>query len=521
MSNFEKLVDAISTEDAATRVVARRREILEALNEYISDGGSDKVASFLWLVDWNEQKGQATCTLWSQAGQNWPDFPDASKFMSIIECSKLQPDSTEFEKTINGIEARAKSLLKLESDGSDERGVISPTTIKLCQRGESERLERLVGFVQIFSGDDQSRRLVGTNKRIIAKLLSNRIVFGRRQRVHDAIKHLQSNIRDGMSELEIVEKVALTLNKYVTADECCFYTHQSAEGPRREDSVGNMSAVHPILTPAVTNFLKANKDWPRRPRVFRVHDCLNPDPSNPLSDYLPTDKLSTEGFPLDLMLVSVPVEEDSEAPFVTIKLAVRPSENFIGGRFSETDESIAATLSDYLRHLLPGVITQRRAKVITRKLDGIEAPELLSKQNDLSSFWPFPSLITEILPSIESAWAVREHLDKATKSRISHWIDQDKVTSRDKYLIPDEDEAIIIKFGEDRAIHWEPVLSAADEKYWLCWRTNRKALSEHDQIAIKLIASEMRLRAIGRLDVHELLQQTNELRHAIRSSMTG
>jgi K+-sensing histidine kinase KdpD len=133
-------------------------------------------------------------------------------------------------------------------------------------------------------------------------------------------------------------------------------------------------------------------------------------------------------------------------------------------------------------------------------------------------FHVFPRTAFEKIPSVEAAWAVVERGDKYDPLWISH--EATRVRPHD---------APGIEWGklEHSQRLWqkpfliEKVLMHGRDKFALVVCSEAEPMAAHDEITLRLIASEMRLRAIGRLDVSEMIRQVAEFRHALRSSLTG
>src|SRR5205823_3212773 len=140
-------------------------------------------------------------------------------------------------------------------------------------------------------------------------------------------------------------------------------------------------------------------------------------------------------------------------------------------------------------------------------------------------FRKFPKDAYDAIPAVERSWAaarsiagnrvvtawvphIAEAVEQAPPLGESLW--EDKFQRSRRYLTVGERRFLV-----------EPVLYHKEQSIALVLEVTTEVLPVHYDIILRLIAAEMQLRAIGRLDVAELIREINEITHAMNSSMTG
>lgn len=535
LDNFHRLLEELSSEDRERSAVKHRRQILNAVNQFVNEiKPGTPCLSLLWLFDRNNHSDVHDCTLWNCSTINWKHTVLPEHVFNVT--SRIRGYNTsdaigEAKRSIsmNGELIADTGLLKNAS--AELKGRVEECIISLEPHCSKDQEDRFVGFLQIITTSAALLQIQPLYKTIIGKLVFNRIAFGRRQRTIDALKMFQEQIRPEMEYNAIIDAATKCLEKYVTLERICVYDHKydsdGINGVKKRNQTGPDSKKLPEISKWIKKYFLAESQNGSSNGVIRVRDFFNPEDENTVIKPSLKEQGAGRTFPdcgpIGVMMIPVHVGGPGDPPIATIKITCTALDEFIGGTFSETDEQIGRILSDYLRHLLPGVITYSRTKEISRHLDKHDASALLPGEIHNRIYDVFPELITKLLVNVNTAWAyvrTKEVSGEVKVRWISHTgtLEKNPMNLDDAALdeVPDKH----VRLKGRRFLHGVKVIEA-DETLRLYWISNRPRVPDHDMLIIKQLASDMRLRAFGRLDVQTLSRQIIDIRHAVKAAMTG
>ncbi|MEP3255951.1 MAG: sensor histidine kinase [Stappiaceae bacterium] len=535
MDTFHRLLEELSSEDRERSAVKHRRQILDALNNFVDtiEPGTPCL-TLLWLFDRNNHNAVHDCTLWNCGAVNWTHDVLPEHLFNVTQRFRGRDTIdaiVEAERSIsmNGHLFADTGLFKHTSPELKQR--LDECIIRLEPHCSKDREDRFVGFLQIVTTTEVLSQFQPLYKTIIGKLVFNRIAFGRRQRTIDALKKFQEQIRPEMEYDAIIDAATKCLEEYLTLERICVYDHKydndGINGVKKRDQTGPDTRKLPEITKWIKRYFLSESKNGSSTGVIRVRDFFKSEEENIIF------KPSLEGHdaswqppdcaPIGVMMIPVYVGDRNNPPIATIKVTCTAVEDFIGGTFSETDEQIGKILSDYLRHLLPGVITYSRTQEISRHLDEHDASALLPGEIHNRIYDVFPELITKLLVNVNTAWAYVRTKEVSGEIKV-RWVSQTGTLEKNPIDLDDEtlEEVPDKPFRLESAhyLHGVKVIEA-DETLRLYWISNRPKVPDHDMLLIKQLASDMRLRAFGRLDVQTLSRQIIDMRHAVKAAMTG
>lgn len=530
---FETLINDISSEDRDTEAVADRIRILHAIRKFLKSVQADgHCASLLWLFDRNAAHSVYDCTLWCADFSNWPISVPISRLQNVTTRYQSMDIDAAIRKSAEDISHDsngALSPLAFSKQFKQETGeTLSEVIVELGPVDPDERERRFVGYLQILGSAETLSHLSSYRQNIIGKLIFNRISFGRRQRIYDAVEMFQGSIHQNHSEEEIIQAAVTCLQKYMISDRICIYNYKKNGGAWHCAERSPNTLKLPSLDRWIQPFIDIRMNESPLKDVVRVRDFFESADQNDFSPYFKEvadqSPVPTDPPKIAVMLIPIHAGEPQSPPLATLKLIVAAQDDFIGGTFSETDQQICQLIANYLSHLLPGVITQTRTETISKHLAEDQAIASDQIEDVQSVYQIFPQLLVETCISAKKSWAYSVSLDNNENQTIEWVSDQGQTTQNplslsNAVLNAAAEEPQLLQEGE--YLHCETAVDLEGEVLRLYWTTEHREVPFHDRITAKQLAADMRLRAFGKLDVRELIRQATELRHAVKASMMG
>jgi signal transduction histidine kinase len=386
--------------------------------------------------------------------------------------------------------------------------------------------DEFVGLIQLISERPIDTPLA-EKAAALGPIAGQFIALERRRRAVRAIESLQEKLNGTRCEKSACKVSAEVLRQFASAERCVIYRRAKNNKLEVCADTGNTLLEHPLPLSSFSGSifqLSIDHGLGRIVRVLNIHDREELDrvPGLRNVEVLEEELETKPAQPTSMIFAQVvcPASTgDSYAPLLLCRLSATPHDEFLGGSFSHNDELIVRAITTYLGQILPGLIVQERSQALSEvrsKISDVRTSVVHEGMENV--FWVFPQTAFEKIPSVEAAWAVVERSEKHETSWISH-----EATRTKPHDVP---EIAWDRLEQSQQIWQRPfliekVLMHNKDRFALVVRTEAEPMAAHDEITLRLIASEMRLRAIGRLDVSEMIRQVAEFRHALRSALTG
>lgn len=540
MKAVATLARHLSSVDQVGNISADRAEMLHATTTAIV-GPDRRAAAFLWLAD--QWKSEFTFTIWAHETHPAPNRikeTDLFRVNMTVSTDTRDPnlivdDVTDLLKQLANPSGKQENYISIKYSSLQfeiNRSRIINTLMKnkispdhqhfLILKHHNSEGPSLIGVAQIILegapieiNDDRSS--------ILANMIGTRISLGRRQRVDDAIKEFQTRAWKAKTERDLYKAATDVIGKFLHKGRCRIYrtgrhgdlvqvVDDSNGDPVHVPATGLVGHVHlhPIgREETYTVRLRNVADETERERKIGRAIALEPTDTG--------DCGADE--PVAAMLTQAAASVDARVPLATIHLLARPTSGFSGGLFSQTDEEICKRIASYLAQLAPGVIVRERTNRIVQYLQSSDPGGLDVEAESDALFAPFAALVRDLIPAVTKVWVIARHDEKAVR-----WISPDGQVSYDLYPVDLERTVAgnpITLDADGDLLYLEMVLHAKAVTFAVAWFCPNVTLADHDLLTIRLIASEVRLRALGRIDVDDLISQIAELRHAVRSPFAG
>lgn len=506
---------------------ARRLLLTELINALVP--GTGRAIALLWITDRAGERRYTTA--WAVSWRPKDAYSETQLQLLRFSTSKVNKNARDAMEHWNSMlslaanqpEAPCPVYRQLETLRS---GLSHELLIPLiCKNSETDE-EELLGIIQLLSATAITQVDTDTQTSL-GSIIANVISFDRRRRAIRAIEVLQDTLKGLSRELDVCKAAATVMQTFASAERCTIY--RRTKNSELEVCADTHSLIRPRSLP-LSSFGGAVFQLPisqGKGRIIRLIDSRNRDELFTLPEMENVPILVEEiggdlRGPVSVMFAQVVCPAslpDVHAPLLLCRLTARPHSSFIGGGFSQNDETIVRAVTTYLGQILPGLILQERSEILSGIRINASSPRAsIVNESTEDIFQVFPRAAFDKIPSIEAAWAV---IARATDSD-PLWIAHDGSHGRPIDAPP----VIWDQFAREQRLWSKPylfekVLTQGFEKFALAVRTSADPMASHDEITLRLIASEMRLRAIGRLDVSEMIRQVAEFRHAMRSSLTG
>jgi signal transduction histidine kinase len=518
-SGLELAASLVAILGSSEKVGSSRRSFLIKLIEEIVPSNCRAIA-LLWIADGVNQRDCLTAWAISHRPDNQPG--QAQVLRAVEKSEEPNVDIADHWQQLVSIgmpqSAIATRVLQLVN-------FPNPAEFFIPLRLNDDSNE-FVGMIQLISERPIDTHLA-EKATALGPIAGQFIALERRRRAVRAIELLQEKLNGTRHEKSACEVSAEVLRQFASAERCVIYRRAKDNKLEVCADTKRASLEHPLPLSSFSGTvfqLPIANGLGRIVRVLDIHDRLELDRVQGLCGVrVLQEELETQpARPTSMIFAQVvcPASTgDLHAPLLLCRLSATPHNEFLGGSFSHNDEVIVRAITTYLGQILPGLIVQERSQALS---------EVRSRISDIRTsvvhegmehiFHVFPRAAFEKIPSIEAAWAVVERGEKYDPSWISH-----EATRTRPHDAPAIEWGKLEQFQRiwQKPFLIEKVLMHGKDRFALVVRTEAEPMAAHDEITLRLIASEMRLRAIGRLDVSEMIRQVAEFRHALRSSLTG
>lgn len=542
MESALRLAERVISILASDKYVGNARDkLLRILLNHYAPAGAPAVA-FLWTQD--RIALRVGLTLWSVVTTGPTTVSDHDKPRSLRVIHPVKHRTEPVDASVwyplitahDGADARINSSITAiwhRNSGERPHELFIPLRLPGSSEATTDDNVASIGIIQLLLPPASYSTPPLDEADALGVIIASQVQLERRRRAIRAIEEFQREVSNLRSQQSICLAAARTLLKYASSSHCVIY----AQGRnRRLDKIVDTAAqpaTEQMPYESVTGRIFHLPTQLGQQRVYRFADLHDTEEIAAAFDppILPAREDYESFFnikPLSALFVQVtcPAGPRSNVPLLIIKLLTSPNSSFLGGSFSYTDELISRRIARFIGQLLPGVILQERSELLSTSPNMPRATMLSGSEVRVDEiFRKFPRDAYEAIPAVEQSWAARR--STPGNKEVTTWIPH---TANAEEHAPPLDDSFWKAISQRGRYHLrvgsrqfliEPVLQHREQSMALVLEVTTEVLPVHCDVILRLIAAEMQLRAIGRLDVAELIREINEITHAMNSSMTG
>lgn len=481
-------------------------------------------AAFLWLFD--RDQGRQTLTLWSFAQV---DASISAQDLIRIQSVCRPPAPSNEEETIETARSAVFAYnLSCRTGLIGERlkhSALSEVALEEFALPLQGVTAEVLGFVHFAIDKERCVFDVETVQQLagLVHLLAYRISSGRKQRELDAFLELQQ-VGARATVKDVCDTASEVLRIFCSAENVAIFRQE------RGERLGAISVSPRQRAQISESVLQLASELHLARTESRSQFTTDGEASRSISSA--SESASREVVAVLARCVTgngMPHEQASRpVPIATIVLTNRPQECFLGGTFSSTDKLILERICIHLSHILPGHFlrnaTERISALTPQSSSSRSADERANEgdrfgsplQQITKSQLRFADLAFQLIPAAISCHLVYDGREAPRRVRSFDLQGNES---------PLDGDIVLPNLSDVR--HWQyirqsrftqflmPVYHNMDENLALLFTLSTNAIAEHERLIIELIASEMRLQALGRLDVADQLQQLVQIRHAL------
>lgn len=544
-TDFDAFTHVLSMPEALSGLTKSREALLRVFLER-TDPKPEGVAG-LWLLD---NSSAPILTLWAVTqigGSKLPLFArHTNPRQTTFDTKHFRGENHAVLKRDLGFDNDRDMSVWLAAEKGIGKGAPQPyqqVLIPIVEREGNEAKDKLIGVVVLVIPGSVAQELLSSPNRYerlieLARLTGAWLRFNRRARTISAIEAFQARIERTTEPRKVAQAAAEILSEQAGANiGCGIYLQTSSNDLERiawstSDRVPDRTLGARVIVPlnSLTGWFhfESKSDY-RIVRVLNVNDSQQVTEafgqgSPPLitADF---EGVNREEGALAMMSMRIACRgaiEGEIAPFLTIKMLGRPSENFIGGTFSRTNQDILERTGIYLRDLMPGLLfRQKMRQVTTRLIDEADRLEVrLTDERPDFNKQPFARLAETQLSTVGTCYVVettnesekRHYEITGSGGRLERgpaWLDEALQPTNGK----------IQQAGSGIFVLCEPVFTKSGRSVALVCRCSGPVVPEYEYLILQRIASELNLAMIRGLDLDDWLQQLADVRHNLRGSI--
>ncbi|MBX7208716.1 MAG: GAF domain-containing protein [Verrucomicrobiaceae bacterium] len=502
--------EAMSVLELVTRTeTPSRRQYLEAARRVT---GQDKASAYLWLRD--EPKNRLNLDLVSLPESLPPELGRTfeRQFASFCDAADQPPSDDSHPWPIN-VDVTVKKSIERNGECC---------FFSLAQNGDQAN-QPSVGFLQL-SCPDPVKPAQMQVLRLLADGLTVVIDRSRKRRQLEAYKKIGKDINLQLEKGKLLHAVSLAVRDITKAQACIIFQHEKNLGVQAAASTIDLDLKQLVAGPGsiITRMLSSERtlvrldnfhDAQERGRVLGTEEI---DPN--LSDLIESES-GLNAKQLAWMAAPVLVQDHAMAVIVLYN----KTQN-LSAEFSESDAAILHLVCKFLADVIPGIETHQAMRAISQ---GFVPGSLDSEQHRQKLF----ELLCDLVPGITSTAVFQCKPNEPTLTcRLlggEEWLEKTSVFAPETKPIA---IAASIHGKKDKRWVWTfdiPPVQAQGEQESFCdtdtlrIALKRPYLSKYEEEIIAFFCAELGQELRAEASVQRELNNLLEVRHAIRSGLTG
>lgn len=401
----------------------------------------------------------------------------------------------------------------------------------------------IIAVIHVLAWDSEVDISIGNALEVsdfLANALISRIQYDRQQRVLRAVLDFQNEVRDEKTVEGACKSAARVIRRHTSAEVCDVFLQTHPEQLGRKVRDGDGSYVDKI-------FSRQRENQPLLQGVFhgqfkhrykgvvRVNDVTNGKEQLKIIEmYRGKDKpkfnLQNPTEPLAWMAAPINVSrhyprmkargEDQHIPIAVVRAAARPSQNFPGGVFSDTQARILRRICYYLSHVLPGLVVREEMEATSKIPEKIKNNiSLVASQDNVTTNLireidkEYVKVAREFLPASNRVSVLRK-TESNTFGDFKEELDTPEIWHNENTLaiVPSTSKRSIIVAAR---IQPQP---GDDVRLFASFEQSR-GVAEHEISILSHLAGESSLGYLGIMDQKEIMNKALHIRHGLRSAM--